>query len=111
VAIAYDDASLHTRTVVPDGKLILFERSRTRSTATSTRSIPDGTGLHKLTDYDSTTIVLSYSFSPDGRWVTFAKSGVGGESDVFVMRADGSDIHPVTQTTLPDSAPDWGPAT
>jgi Tol biopolymer transport system component len=55
--------------------------------------------------------VLSCSFSPDGRWITFAKSGVGGESDVFVMRADGSDIHPVTQTALPDSAPDWGPAT
>ena len=95
----------------PDGKLILFRAVSDEVYGNLYTIHPDGTGLHKLTGYDSTTMVLSCSFSPDGRWITFAKSGVGGESDVFVMRADGSDIHPVTQTALPDSAPDWGPAT
>jgi Tol biopolymer transport system component len=95
----------------PDGKLILFRAVSDEVYGNLYTIHPDGTGLHKLTGYDSTTMVLSYSFSPDGRWITFAKSGVGGEPDVFVMRADGSDIHPVTQTTLWDSAPDWGPAT
>jgi Tol biopolymer transport system component len=54
--------------------------------------------------------VLSYSFSPDGKSITFAKSGVGGQPDVFVMRANGTNVRAVTRTPLPDSAPDWGSA-
>jgi Tol biopolymer transport system component len=50
------------------------------------------------------------AFSPDGRWIVFAKSGKGGEPDIFVMRANGSGIRPVTRTPLWDSAPDWGNA-
>jgi TolB protein len=97
----------------PDGKLILFRavQGEEGDYGNLYTIHPDGTGLHQLTDYDSTTMVLSYSFSPDGRWITFAKTGESGEPDVFLMRADGSDVHPVTQTEPWDSAPDWGPAT
>jgi TolB protein len=69
---------------------------------------PDGSGLRPLTSFKAGTTVLSYSFSPDGKSITFAKSGRGGEPDIFVMRANGSDIRPVTRTALWDSAPDWG---
>ena len=109
----------------PDGMLILFRTIEplTNSdlalpTETSLDELhghlytvhPDGTGLHQLTHYDSSTIVLSYSFSPNGRWITYAKSGVGGGPDIFLMRLDGTGLQPVTRTSLWDSVPDWGPA-
>ena len=72
---------------------------------------PDGTGLRQLTRFKAGTAVLSYSFSPDGKWIMFAKSGKGGEPDIFVMRANGTDIRPVTRTNTWDSAPDWEPPT
>ena len=53
--------------------------------------------------------MLSLSFSPDGKLIVFAKSGLGGEPDLFVMRANGTGIRPITRTALWDSAPDWGP--
>jgi Tol biopolymer transport system component len=95
----------------PNGKLIVF-RSPARSFEGSQVYVirPDGTGLRQLTRFKPGTSVLSYSFSPDGKWITFTKSGRGGEPDIFVMRANGRDIRPVTRTTLWDSAPDWGAA-
>lgn len=56
------------------------------------------------------TEVLSYSFSPDGKWITFAKTGTSGLPDLFVMRPSGKNIRPVTHSNLWDSAPDWGRA-
>jgi TolB protein len=95
----------------PDGRLILFRSVEDDVYGNLYTVHPDGSGLHQLTNYDSTTIVLSFSFSPDGRWITFAKSGIGGEPDVFIMRVDGTDLHVVTRTELWDSAPDWGQTT
>ena len=95
----------------PDGKLILF-RSNEDAPAQSQLYVvrPDGSGLRKLTRFKQGTTVLSYSFSPDGRWITFAKSGKAGQPDIFVMKPNGSGIRPVTRTAVWDSAPDWGPA-
>ena len=93
----------------PDGKLILFrtyESGLDQSQIATVRS--DGSGLRTLTHFKPGTTVLSASFSPDGKWIVFAKSGLGGESDVFVMRADGSGSRPITRTAIWDSAPDWG---
>ena len=66
--------------------------------------------MRQLTHFKPGTWIGSASFSPDGRWITFAKAGRGGAADVFVMRTDGSGIRPVTRTPLWDSAPDWGAA-
>lgn len=94
----------------PDGNLILFRSISADELHGNIYTIhPDGTGLHQLTHYDPGTIVLSYSFSPDGRWITFAKSGVEGQPDIFLMRLDGTGLRPVTRTALWESAPDWGP--
>jgi len=96
----------------PDGKLLIF-----RTVAGDDDQFgnlytirPNGSGLKQLTHYSSTTVVLSQSFSPDGHAITFAKSGIGGEPDIFTMQLDGSGVTPVTRTPEPDSAPDWGPA-
>lgn len=95
----------------PNGKLILFRTYEGGAKQSQIYVVrPDGSGLRPLTRFKEGTTVLSYSFSPDGKWITFAKSGRGGEPDIFVMRANGTDIRPVTRTALWDSAPDWGPA-
>jgi TolB protein len=95
----------------PSGKRILFRTVSNDELHGNLYTIrPNGRGLRKLTHYGRATIVLSYSFSPDGKSITFAKSGVGGQPDVFVMRANGTNVRAVTRTPLPDSAPDWGSA-
>jgi Tol biopolymer transport system component len=74
----------------------------------------DGTGAERMTHRLSTT---DPDWSPDGRQIAFTRNEDTGEytpfthDDVFVMDADGSDIHQVT----PDkegrslSQPDWSP--
>jgi TolB protein len=93
----------------PNGRLIVF-RSPSHSFEGSQVYVvrPDGSGLRQLTRFKPGTSVLSYSFSPDGKWITLSKSGRGGQPDIFVMRANGTQIRPVTRSTLWDSAPDWG---
>jgi TolB protein len=95
----------------PNGKLIVF-RSHEENEGGAQSQIyvvqPDGHGLQPLTHFKPGTEVLSYSFSPDGKWITFAKTGTAGLPDVFVMRPNGKDIRPVTHSKLWDSAPDWG---
>jgi Tol biopolymer transport system component len=44
----------------------------------------------------------------DGEWIVHATNGVGGNADLFIMRADGTDPRPLTRTKLSGSAPDWG---
>ena len=95
----------------PDGKLLLFRTVSADEIHGNVYTIrPNGTGLKKMTHVPPSTIVLSSSFSPDGQSITFAKGGVDGQPDIFTMHLDGTGVSPVTQTALPDSAPDWGPA-
>ena len=54
------------------------------------------------------TIVTSASFSPDGKWIVFGNSGVGGAADIFVMRADGSGLRQLTRTRGMVLEPDGG---
>jgi Tol biopolymer transport system component len=70
---------------------------------------PDGKGLSQLTHGKQGTLVLSASYSPDGKWIAHATNGIDGQADVYLMRADGTASRPVTRTELWDSAPDWGP--
>jgi TolB protein len=94
----------------PDSKLILF-RSYEGGAAQSQINVvrPDGSGRRPVTHVRPGTTVLSSAFAPDGKWITFAQSGRGGQPDIFVMRTNGTAIRPVTRTTAWDSAPDWGP--
>jgi TolB protein len=95
----------------PDGKWIAFRTHADQEPGEGATELslihPDGSGLrHLKTPEDD---VLSASFSPDGEWITFGAPGVGHTYDVWAMRLDGSDMHPITRTNTWDSAPDWGP--
>jgi TolB protein len=95
----------------PDGSTILFrsyvDQGDTQSDYWTVH--PDGSSLRQLTHVKQGSQVWSTSYSPDGAWIVHATDGVDGKADIFVMRADGSDNHPITRTKLWDSAPDWGP--
>ena len=98
----------------PDGRRILFHSNvegPTEKSANLYTVRPNGTGLKQLTF--ETGGVLNYlgsSYSPDGKWITVGRRpATGGAADVYVMRADGTRIRPLTRTVLYDSYPDWGP--
>ena len=101
----------------PDGRRILFHDNLDRPDVSANLYTirPNGTGLTELTfATGGVTQYLGASYSPDGRWITFGrKPATGGpradSADVFIMRVDGTDERPVTQTELYDSYPDWGP--
>jgi len=94
----------------PDGTILFrsYERDDTKQSDYWTVR-PDGKDLTQLTHYEQGTLVLSTSYSPDGKWIVHATNGVEGNADIFVMRADGTGNTPVTHSKLWDSAPDWGP--
>jgi TolB protein len=95
----------------PDGRWILFRSSANSDKQSQIYVVhPDGSGLKQLTNFKPGTIVTSSSFSPDGKWIAFGSTGVAGQADIFVMRADGTAIRQVTHTKFWESAPDWGPA-
>jgi Tol biopolymer transport system component len=87
----------------PDGKLLLFSSHVDIATEQSQLYLvrPDGTGLKQITHFKPGTTVTSASFSPDGRWITFGRSGVAGQADVFIMRVEGTSI----RAAHPDEAP------
>jgi TolB protein len=100
----------------PDGKLLAFYSIKDGPSKVSANLYTihrDGTGLRKLTHASGGVVqYLSPSFSPDGRWIASARTpgaGPEGNVDVYVMRADGSDVTDVTHSAIWDSGVDWGP--
>ena len=97
----------------PDGSRILF-RSKVdvddeRSQYYTVR--PDGTGLTQISHFAfERRRLFSATFSPDGQQIVFAKADAKGRGDVWIMNADGSNLHSVFAAAPWDSAPDWGPA-
>ena len=62
----------------------------------------------RVLDADST-YMASAAYSPDGKWIVFAKGVDGNEPDVYVMKADGSAERRITKNPLWESRPTWGP--
>jgi TolB protein len=95
----------------PDGRRIVFRAPRLESFAGSNLYTigADGTDLRQVTHFPKSVEVLSSSYSPDGKWIVFSRSGRGGLPDLFVVRPNGSGLRQLTRTPEWDSAPDWGP--
>jgi TolB protein len=83
---------------------------------------PDGTALQRLTHSPGADAHQSYS--PDGEWIAFAtalqrfkdeavKPLVAATfqpyGEIAVMRADGSDVHLLTDNSTEEGAPTWVP--
>ncbi|MFG3056983.1 hypothetical protein ACGFZP_39365 [Kitasatospora sp. NPDC048239] len=71
----------------------------------------DGTAIGALTPGPSGVFYGLASYAPDGKSIVFAQAPADGNADLYVMRSDGSNVTPLTNT--PDrweSRPDWGRA-
>ncbi|MDP9185190.1 MAG: hypothetical protein M3O29_05935 [Actinomycetota bacterium] len=98
----------------PDGHWILYDRDEQIHAVR-----PDGSGDHQIridVPGSDQAVVLYPDWSPDGRWIVFSMSFPGVDAlNLYVMRADGSDVRQIT-TALPgtqergegDEYPDWG---
>ena len=70
----------------------------------------DGTNKQQLSEYTSD-ILGSPSVSPDGKQIAFSSRGKSGQSEIFLMNADGTDIRQVTSMPRCSSVytPRWRP--
>jgi Tol biopolymer transport system component len=103
----------------PDGKRIVFQSPPDPSEhlAQDIYSIlADGTGLTQLTkDLPALPSGLEGAFhpswSPDGREIVFCRfpGATADRASLFVMNADGTDLHLLAPTNLDQNAPEWGP--
>jgi Tol biopolymer transport system component len=65
---------------------------------------PDGTSETNLTNHPATDIEPDWS--PDSEWIVFS-SDRSGSFDLYIMKADGSDLARVTTSSGKDSDPSW----
>jgi TolB protein len=82
---------------------------------------PDGGDLKRLTRSPGND--AHNTWSSDGQWIAFASTRTGfrdesllhpynaqPEGEIFVMRADGSDVRKLTENQYEDGTPAWRPA-
>lgn len=49
------------------------------------------------------------AWSPDGQWIAYTSSTLGGEIDIYKIRSDGTEETRLTNHKAPDSQPTWSP--
>jgi len=93
----------------PDGKTILFRLKPAGQDFGgdywTVRS--DGGSRRRLTHFGPGHTTASAMWSPDGSMIVFADSGMGGNDDLHVMRADGGGVRRLTRTPQWESAAAW----
>jgi hypothetical protein len=90
----------------PPRDTIAYTRTRSDSTQAVHLMAPDGSGDRCLVDTPGSDTWLRWS--PDGQWLAFV-GGEGAQEDLFVVRANGSDLTRVTNTSDAESQPIWSP--
>lgn len=114
IASGYDNFPLWS----PRGDLIMFSRQAEGDYEIYTIK-PDGTGLRRLTHSRGNDAHMAWS--PDGEHIVFASTRMGFKDevpytdapqpygDIFVMRANGSDVQQLTDNQWEEGTPAWQP--
>jgi Tol biopolymer transport system component len=114
IASGYDNFPLWS----PRGDLIMFSRQVEGDYEIYTIK-PDGTGLNRLTHSPGNDAHMAWS--PDGERIVFASTRMGFKDEVpytdapqpygevFVMRADGSEVQQLTDNQWEEGTPAWQP--
>ena len=86
----------------PDGGRMAFMSMRSGSRSIYTASL-DGSDVVMLTDG------VIAAWSPDGAKIAYSKDGGGGDLDLWLMNADGSDQRQLTDRDGAEMWPTWSP--
>ncbi len=93
----------------PDGKEVAFLEDRTELRVINLESKKARTVLDGKYNYSYTDGDVSYEWSPDSRWFLVDYIGIGGwnNSDIALVKADGSEIHDLTESGYSDGNARW----
>ena len=112
-AISSGDARGNTDPdVSPDGRYVVFTNLSTLTQESFILRLDLQTGdVVNLTNVTVGAVPVADAnprYSPDGSRITFNSSSAGG-SQIYVMRADGSDVRALTNDDYANVAPNWSP--
>ena len=71
--------------------------------------IANADGSNEQPLLESTGLDYNPAWSADGQWIAFNSLRNNNQADIFIMRADGSDVRQVTDNPEPDWQPQWEP--
>lgn len=93
----------------PDGKKVAFLENRTALRTIDLKSKKTVTALDGKWNYSYTDGDVSFEWSPDSRWFLTSYIGNGGwnNTDIALVKADGSEIIDLTESGFSDMNPKW----
>ncbi|MDE6486756.1 MAG: PDZ domain-containing protein [Muribaculaceae bacterium] len=93
----------------PDGKQIAFWEGRTELRVLDTATKQARTALDGKYNYSYQDGDLTFQWSPDSRWLLCDYIGTGGwnNTDIALVKADGSQVVDLTESGYSDSNPRW----
>lgn len=96
--------------ISPDGKRAIYNTSGSWTSTKLSVSNLDGSDAHQITDGSS--IAWNRRWSPDGRTIAFSGKDSAGNLQVFLMKADGTELRQLTMASLAEGGaqvPAWSP--
>lgn len=93
----------------PDGKKVAFLEDRTTLRVLDLKSKEVTTALDGKYNYSYTDGDIGFEWSPDSRWILIDYIGTGGwnNSDIALVKADGTEVVDLTESGYSDAAPQW----
>lgn len=93
----------------PDGKQVAFLEDRTELRVINLADKKVNTALDGKYNYSYSDGDVSFSWSPDSRWLLASYLGEGGwnNMDIALVKADGSKVVDLTESGFTDSNPKW----
>jgi hypothetical protein len=90
----------------PDGSQILFIAHNNSTTQIFTMKL-DGTDIKQITNNKDDVQIITPSWSPDGKQIAFARSGINGWMDIFILELNTGITKQVTKSREGDFNPIW----
>jgi serine/threonine protein kinase len=94
----------------PDGSVVIYSRALISDTTGSTvlMAVPYSDVGEMPVEVPNSQLVADVNYSFDGYWLLFT-SWFSGNHDIYIMRANGVDRHPILQDQAYDFDPVWRP--